>query len=73
GFVAGSIVSLPYVLPMLTVAFSLGALAGLIAMVYQKKNMKSQIPFAPFLVSGTIIILFLAKAFPLWLYFFIIP
>jgi prepilin signal peptidase PulO-like enzyme (type II secretory pathway) len=64
GFVAGSIVGLPLVLPMLTLSFGLGALVGLLAIASKKKGMKSQIPFAPFLVAGVIGILFLPKIFP---------
>ncbi|MFZ2187607.1 MAG: prepilin peptidase [Candidatus Moraniibacteriota bacterium] len=66
GFVAGSIVGLPLVLPMLTLSFGLGASVGLLAIAFKKKGLKSQIPFAPFLVAGVILILFLPKAFPLF-------
>lgn len=64
GLVAGLVVGLPLVLPMLTLSFGLGAIVGLLAIAYKKKGLKSQIPFAPFLVAGVICMLFLPKAFP---------
>lgn len=70
GFVAGLIVGLPLVLPMLTLSFGLGAIIGLFSIVYKKKGLKSQIPFAPFLVTGVIFILFLQKIFPAFIQFF---
>jgi len=72
GFVAGSIVGFPLILPMLTFSFGLGAIAGLFAMVYGGKNMKSQISFAPFLAGGTIIMIFLPQIFPFFFDFFIL-
>jgi len=66
GFVAGSVVGLPLILPMLTLSFGLGAVVGLISIAYKKKGLKSQIPFAPFLVAGVILILFLPKIFPVF-------
>lgn len=71
GFVVGSIVGLPLILPMLTLSFGLGAIVGLLAIAYGEKSMKSQIPFAPFLAAGTIATLFLSEAFPFFFSFFI--
>lgn len=64
GAVSGMIVGLPLALPMLTVSFGVGAITGLIIIAMKKKSMKSQIPFAPFLLFGTLFILFLPKIFP---------
>jgi prepilin signal peptidase PulO-like enzyme (type II secretory pathway) len=64
GFVAGSIVGLPLVLPMLTLSFGLGSLVGVAAILRKKKGLKSQIPFGPFLAAGVVLIIFLPKAFP---------
>ncbi|MFZ2300031.1 MAG: prepilin peptidase [Candidatus Moraniibacteriota bacterium] len=72
GFVVGSVVGLPMILPMLTLSFGLGALVGGIAIVRGKKGMKSQIPFAPFLVAGAILALFLPEAFPSFFQFLIL-
>ncbi len=72
GFVAGSVVGLPVVLPMLTLSFGLGALIGIIAIACGKKGMKSQIPFAPFLAAGVILTLLLPEALPSLFRFFIL-
>jgi leader peptidase (prepilin peptidase)/N-methyltransferase len=42
----------------LYIAFITGAIFGLILMVLHKKKLKSKIPFGPFLVIGTITMLF---------------
>lgn len=68
GLVAGLTVGLPLALPMLTLSFGLGAIVGIGAMLSKRKTMKSQIPFAPFLVAGVILILFLPKIFPFMQY-----
>lgn len=71
GAVAGAIVGLPLVLPMLTLSFGMGAASGVLALAFQKKGMKSQVPFAPFLVGGTLATFFLFQAFPEYFRFFI--
>jgi prepilin signal peptidase PulO-like enzyme (type II secretory pathway) len=71
GFIVGSIVGLPLILPMLTLSFGGGAVIGILAIVSGGKNMKSQIPFAPFLAGGTLLTLFLSQAFPFFFRFFI--
>lgn len=37
----------------LFLAFMIGAVVGVILMTYQKKGLKSELPFAPFLITGT--------------------
>lgn len=64
GGVAGLIVGLPLVLFMLTLSFGTGALIGLLMIAFSGKHMKSQIPFAPYLVLGVLLTLFLPKIFP---------
>jgi len=54
----GLILGWPEILLGLMLAFSLGALSGIILILLKKKNMSSQIPFAPFLVLGSLITLF---------------
>lgn len=64
GGVAGMVVGLHAVLFMLTLSFGLGAFSGIALMLWGKKSMKSQIPFAPYLVLGTLLTLFLPQLFP---------
>lgn len=64
GGVVGMIVGLPLVLFMLTLSFGVGALYGILAVLSGKKEMKSQVPFAPFLVVGTLLTFFLPQIFP---------
>lgn len=68
-FLIGLISGWPSVLLSLTLAFGMGAVWGVILIVLKKKTMKSQIPFAPFLIFGTFIALLLPRIFPLIKYF----
>lgn len=72
GALSGMIVGLPLTLFMLTLSFGSGALIGILLMVLGKRGMKSQIPFAPFLVFGTLLTLFLSHMFPMTLGGFIL-
>ena len=54
----GLILGWPQILLGLMLAFSLGAIVGIVLIVAKKKKMSSQLPFAPFLVLGTIITMF---------------
>ncbi|MDO8524058.1 MAG: prepilin peptidase [bacterium] len=54
----GLLLSWPNILVALFFAFVLGATIGLILIAFQKKTMKSQVPFGPFLIIGTFIGLF---------------
>lgn len=54
----GFLLGLPNVLVALFLAFFFGAIIGLILMALQKKGLKSEIPFGPFLIIGTFIALF---------------
>ncbi len=64
GGLAGLIVGLPAVLFMLTLSFGSGAAVGLILIAFSKKHMKSQIPFAPYLVIGVLLVLLLPRISP---------
>lgn len=72
GLVCGMIVGLPAALFMLTLSFASGASIGIVSMYFGGKNLKSQIPFAPFLVLGTLLALFLPEIFPGYTRFFIL-
>lgn len=52
------------ILPALMLAFLLGSLWGIALVITKKKTLKSRIPFGPFLVSGTIIMVLIFKIFP---------
>jgi leader peptidase (prepilin peptidase)/N-methyltransferase len=49
----GLLLGLPNVLAALFLAFFFGAIIGIILMALKKKNLKSEIPFGPFLIAGT--------------------
>lgn len=55
----GLLLGFPDILTGLFLAFLFGVIIGLILMYYKKKGLKSEVPFAPFLISGT----FLAMLF----------
>jgi len=54
----GLILGWPEILLGLMLAFTLGAFSGLALIALKKKKMGSQIPFAPFLVLGSLIAMF---------------
>jgi prepilin signal peptidase PulO-like enzyme (type II secretory pathway) len=60
----------PNILAALFFAFISGSIIGLILIALQKKKMKSEVPFGPFLVAGTFFALFWGeKAFNWYLSF----
>jgi len=61
GFLIGLILGWPDILFALFIAFVLGAVIGLILVGLKIKSMKSQIPFGPFLVAATVIMMFLGE------------
>ncbi len=58
GFLMGLILGWPNILVALFLAFLIGAIIGVGLIVSGKKTLKSEVPFGPFLVTGTIISLF---------------
>ncbi len=67
GALAGGLVGLSGALFMMTLSFGVGAMVGIVLMLSGEKGMKSQLPFAPYLVIGTIGTLFFSKIFPEYL------
>ena len=59
---AGLAVGWPKILLALTLAFTTGAICGIILIALKKKTMKSQVPFAPFLIIGIALTIFLEKS-----------
>ncbi len=64
GALAGAVVGLSSTLFLLTLSFGTGACVGIGALLFQKKHLKTKIPFAPYLVLGTLLTLFLPLVFP---------
>ncbi len=64
GALAGLIVGLPAVLLLMTLSFGSGAIIGIGMTLFGGKGLKTQIPFAPYLVLGTLLTLFLPEMYP---------
>jgi len=60
-FLMGLFLGWPEILVALFLAFSIGAIVGLILIFLKKKTLKSEIPFGPFLVTGTFLALFFGQ------------
>ncbi len=71
--IAGAVVGIASLLFLLTLSFFAGAVVGGVLLLRGRKAMKSQIPFAPFLVFGTLATLFFEITNPWWLPFFLLP
>jgi prepilin signal peptidase PulO-like enzyme (type II secretory pathway) len=62
----GFLLGLNKVLVALFLAFFFGAIIGIILMVFRKKGLKSEIPFGPFLITGTFSSMFLGNQIIQW-------
>jgi leader peptidase (prepilin peptidase)/N-methyltransferase len=62
----GLILGWPKILLALFLAFSIGAICGIILIALKKKELGSQVPFAPFLAFGTIITMFFYEPVISW-------
>jgi leader peptidase (prepilin peptidase)/N-methyltransferase len=71
--IAGAAVGLPALLLLLTLSFFIGSLVGGVLLLLGRKGMKSQVPFAPFLVAGTFMTLLLGFLGPWWLSLLLLP
>ena len=65
-FFMGLVLSWPNILLALFLAFFIGATVGVGLIISNKKTLKSEIPFGPFLVTGTFLALFLGKELISW-------
>jgi len=65
-FLMGLILSFPNILVALFLAFFIGAIIGIGLIIARKKTLKSEIPFGPFLVSGTFLALFFGQKILDW-------
>lgn len=62
----GLLLGFSKVLLALFLAFSFGAVIGLILMTFKGKNLKSEVPFGPFLILGTLIAMFYGETIIRW-------
>jgi len=62
----GFLLGFPNILAALFLAFVLGAAVGAVLLVFRKKGLKGEIPFGPFLVTGTFVVLFWGKEIIGW-------
>ena len=69
-FLMGLFLGWPKILLALFLAFFIGAIIGIGLIIAGKKTLKSEIPFGPFLVSGTFLALFFGQKILDWYYFF---
>ena len=65
-FFMGLLLGFPNILIALFFAFFIGAIIGVGLIVLRKKTLKSEIPFGPFLVAGTLLALFWGKEIIDW-------
>jgi leader peptidase (prepilin peptidase)/N-methyltransferase len=56
----------PAIAPALFIAFMLGGAVGIVLLAAGKKNMKSEVPFGPFLIAGTFAALYWGKLIVDW-------
>ena len=66
GVFMGLFLGFPNFLVALFFSYVLGALIGGILLLYQRKTFKSQIPFGPFLIAGTLIAYFRGSEIMQW-------
>lgn len=64
GILIGLIVGWPNILATLMLSFAIGAIISVGLIVVSKKTMKSQVPFAPFFITGAFLIIVLPQIFP---------
>ena len=65
-FLMGLFLSFPNILVALFFSFFIGAIIGLGLITAKKKTLKSEVPFGPFLVTGTFLAMFLGEQIINW-------
>lgn len=66
GFLMGLLLGWPMVFLSIFLSFILGSVVGILLVLRKKKNMKSMIPFGPFLIIGTMAGLFWGEEIARW-------
>ena len=64
GLLAGLVVGWPNIWGALMLSFTIGALISVGLIAVRRKTMKSQVPFAPFLITGVFLMIILPQIFP---------
>ena len=65
-FLMGLVLSFPNILVALFLAFLIGAIIGIGLILWGDKTLKSEVPFGPFLVTGTLIAMFWGERLAGW-------
>jgi len=65
-FLMGLFLGFPKILVALFLAFFIGAIIGLELIIAGKKKMKSEVPFGPFLITGTFLAMFFGEQLISW-------
>jgi len=65
-FLMGLFLGFPNILIALFFAFLIGAIIGVGLILAKRKTLKSEVPFGPFLVTGTFVALFLGERIAQW-------
>lgn len=65
GILIGLIVGWPKIWGTLVLSFVVGAAVSVILIAFRRKTMKSQVPFAPFLIIGCFLMIVLPEVFPI--------
>ncbi len=72
GILLGLVLGFPNILVALFLAFFLGAIIGVVLIATHKKGIKSEVPFGPFLITGTLMALLWGSTIIQWyMHFFI--
>ena len=66
GLFMGFALGWPNILLGLLLSYLVGAACGIILVIKDRKNLKQQIPFGPFLVIGTLVTLFFGDKIVSW-------
>ena len=63
GFFMGLFLGYPKILIALFLSFLIGSVVGLALIILGRKKFKSKVPFAPFLITGTFLVMFFGEWF----------
>jgi len=66
GFLMGLVIGWPNITLAILLSFIIGSVFGIALVISKKKDMKSMIPFGPFLVIGTFLMLFWGEKIMRW-------